>query len=299
MEPMSGKLADAHAPMRDAAFVVIGVPYDATSSYRSGAKDGPAAIRRASYNFELWLLELGIDIEDIPFHDWGDIGEVFSPDALVDAVAEAVREVASKRGRVPILIGGEHNATEGAVRALHEVHPDIRVISLDAHTDFRKEYLDEPRSHACAMRRVSDIVGVGRVAVAGVRSSSREEQEDASELGYAFFTADAVRERGLDAVVDDLLARTGKGPLYFTLDLDVIDPSSAPGVQTPEPWGLTPLDIRRVIDRLAPHVVGMDIMECAPAHDGGQTALLAARLLRHSIGAMWQSRRTRPAKGKR
>lgn len=299
MEPMSGKLADAHAPMRDAAFVVIGVPYDATSSYRSGAKDGPAAIRRASYNFETWLLELGLEIEDVPFCDWGDIGEVFSPDALVDAVAEAVREVASKRGRVPILIGGEHNATEGAVRALKEAHDGLRVISFDAHSDFRREYLGEPRSHACAMRRVSDIVGMGSVAVAGIRSSSAEEQRDARELGYSFVTADAVRERGLDAVVDDMLARTGKGPLYFTLDLDVIDPSFAPGVQTPEPWGLSPLDIRRVIDRLAPHMVGMDIMECAPAHDGGQTALLAARLLRHSIGAMWQARRARPGKRKR
>ena len=299
MEPMHSKLADANATLEEARFVIIGVPYDATSSYRAGAKEGPAAVRRASYNFETWNLELGLDILDVPVHDWGDIEEVFSPDRMVELVDEAVTEAVAVKGRVPVVVGGEHNGTEGAVRAVHRGHPDLRVLSLDAHTDFRKEYLDEPRSHACAMRRVSDIVGVGRVAVAGVRSSSREEQEDARELGYAFFTADAVRERGLDAVVDDLLARTGKGPLYLTLDLDVIDPSFAPGVQTPEPWGLTPLDIRRAIDRLAPHIVGMDVMECAPAHDGGQTALLAARLLRHSIGAMWQSRRARPAKGKR
>ncbi len=293
MEPMTSRLADASASLEDAAFVVIGVPYDATSSYRSGAKEGPSAIRRASYNFETWSLELGMDLADVPFNDWGDIEEVFSPDEMVDLVDSAVSSVVSKRGRVPVVIGGEHNATEGAVRAVHRAHPDLRVLSLDAHTDFRDEYLGQRRSHACAMRRCADIVGVGRVASVGVRSSSADEQREAREVGYAFVTADDVRARGIIAAIDGVLGRIGAGPLYLTLDIDAIDPAHAPGVQTPEPWGLTPLDVRRAIDHLAPSIVGFDVMECAPPHDGGQTAALAARLLRHAIGAIWLARGTR------
>ena len=290
MEPMHSRLADANATLEEARFVVIGVPYDATSSYRAGAKEGPAAVRRASYNFETWNLELGADILDIPVHDWGDIEEVFSPDRMVDLVDEAVTEAVAVRGRVPVVIGGEHNATEGAVRAVHRAHPDLRVLSLDAHTDFRKEYLGEPRSHACAMRRCSDIVGVAHVAVAGVRSSAAEEQADAQELGYALITADQVREMGIRNAVDELLARMGDGPLYLTIDIDSVDPAYAPGVQTPEPWGLTPLDIRHAIDRVAPRVVAFDIMETAPPHDGGQTAALVARLLRHGIMAVHRAK---------
>ncbi len=290
MEPMHSKLADANAPIEEARFVVIGVPYDATSSYRAGAKEGPAAVRRASYNFETWSLELGLDILDIPIHDWGDIEEVFSPDRMVELVDEAVSEVVSVEGRVPVVIGGEHNATEGAVRAVHRAHKDLRVLSLDAHTDFRKDYLGEPRSHACAMRRCSDIVGVKHVAVAGVRSSAAEEQQDARELGYASLTSDQVREMGIVNALDELLARMGEGPLYLTIDIDAVDPAYAPGVQTPEPWGLTPLDIRRAIDRAAPRVVAFDVMETAPPHDGGQTAALTARLVRHAIGAVHRAR---------
>ncbi|UCC93541.1 MAG: arginase family protein, partial [Thermoplasmata archaeon] len=117
----------------------------------------------------------------------------------------------------------------------------------------------------------------------------------AGEEGLAFATADGMMELGLTTVLEELLYSIGEGPLYLSIDLDVLDPSHAPGVQNPEPWGLSPLDIRRVIDRVAPRVVGLDVMECAPRYDGGQTALVAARLLRHAIGAIWQGREGNPA----
>jgi agmatinase len=140
-------------------------------------------------------------------------------------------------------------------------------------------------------------VGVASTAVLGVRSVSPEELESAQDEGLAFTPADRVREDGLDAVLDDLLGSLGDGPTYLSLDLDVLDPSHAPGVQNPEPWGLSPLEVRGVIDRVAPRIVGLDIMECAPVHDGGQTALVAARLLRHAIGAVWQARLSKRALG--
>lgn len=283
------RLADAHSDIEDAAFFTLGVPYDATASFRRGAHQGPAAIRHASYNFETWLMELGLDLEDVPVHDAGDVPEVFAPSEMVDLVDQVVSGMLGN-GRVPILLGGEHNATEGAVRALARCHEDMGVLVLDAHLDFREEYLGEPRSHACVTRRCSEVVGLDRIAVLGIRSLSAEELGAARDGDLAFASADRVVEEGLPDVLADLLGHLGAGPLYLSIDLDVLDPSHAPGVQNPEPWGLAPRDLRHVLDVVAPRLVGLDLMECAPVHDGGQTAALAARLLRHAIGAIWLAR---------
>jgi agmatinase len=293
MEPGPSRLADAHSGLEGSAFFVLGVPYDATASFRRGAHQGPMAIRQASYNFETWLMELGLDLEDVPVHDAGDVPEVFAPSEMVDLVDRSVSEMLGER-RIPVLLGGEHNATEGAVRALSRHRPDMVVMVLDAHMDFRDEYLGEPRSHACAVRRCSEVVGVDRIAVLGVRSASAEELELAQDEGLAFATADRVREEGLPDVLEDLLEPLGEGPLYLSVDLDVLDPSHAPGVQNPEPWGMSPLNVRHVLDSVAPRLVGLDIMECAPSHDGGRTAGVAARLLRHGIGAAWLARTSNP-----
>lgn len=293
MEPSPSRLADAHSDLADSVFVVVGVPYDATASFRRGAHEGPAAIRHASYNFETWLLELGLDIDDVPVHDAGDVPEVFAPSEMVDLVDRSL-SVMLGDGKLPILLGGEHNATEGAIKALSRRYEDLVILVLDAHLDFRDEYLGEPRSHACVTRRCSELVGVDNIAVCGVRSVSPEELEISQDVGLAFAPADRVREEGLDTVLEDLLGSIGNGPLYLSIDLDVLDPSHAPGVQNPEPWGLTPLDVRHVIDRVAPRLVGFDLMECAPDHDNGQTAVVAARLLRHAIGAAWLGRSSNP-----
>lgn len=289
MDVEPSPLADAYSSLADSVFVVLGVPFDATASFRGGAREGPAAIRHASDNFETWLLELGVDMEDVPVHDAGDVPEVETSSRMVDLVEVQVSQLQGD-ARIPVLLGGEHNATEGAVRALAARHPDLSVLVMDAHLDFREEYLGDSRSHACATRRSSEVVGVGRIAVMGIRSMSAQELEDAQDAGLSFASADRVREEGLETVTEDLLESLGEGPLYLSIDLDVLDPSHAPGVQNPEPWGLTPLDLRHVIDRVAPALVGLDFMECAPAYDGGQTAALAARLLRHAIGAVWLAR---------
>jgi agmatinase len=293
MDPGPSRLADADIDLPDSVFVVLGVPNDATASFRNGAREGPAAIRHASYNFETWLMELGLDLDDVPIHDAGDVPEGLDSDGVVHSLEGILPELLGDT-RVPVLMGGEHNATEGAVRVLSSRHEDLRVLVLDAHMDLRMEYMGDPRSHACVTRRCADVVGVDRIAVLGIRSVSVEEMEAAQDEGLAFAPADRVRDEGLDTVLDDLMGSLGEGPMYLSVDLDVLDPSHAPGVQNPEPWGLSPLDVRHVIDRVASTLVGMDFMECAPGHDGGQTAAVAARLMRHGIGAAWQNRDGNP-----
>jgi agmatinase len=207
---------------------------------------------------------------------------------MVHAVETRVAELAGAH-RIPVLLGGEHNATEGVVRALHQRHEGLRVLVLDAHLDLLDEYQGDLRSHACVTRRCADEVGVGNIAVLGIRSASRDELVSAGEEGLAFATADGARELGLATVLEELLVSLGEGPLHLSIDLDVLDPSHAPGVQNPEPWGISPLEVRQVIEAVAPRLVGLDVMECAPTYDGGQTAALAARLLRHAVGAIWRS----------
>jgi agmatinase len=293
MEPGPSRLADADSDLADAVFVALGVPHDATASYRKGAREGPAAIRHASYNFETWLLELGVDMEEIPVHDAGDTPMELSSGEMVDFVDQHLSRLLGG-SRIPVVMGGEHNATEGAVRALSRRHNDLRVLVLDAHMDLRSEYMGDSRSHACATRRCADVVGVDRIAVLGIRSTSLQELEAAREEGMAYASADRVREEGLDPVMKDLMTSIGDGHLYLSIDLDVLDPSHAPGVQNPEPWGLSVLDVRHIIDGVASRLVGFDIMECAPAYDGGQTATVGARLLRHTIGAIWLLRGENP-----
>jgi agmatinase len=286
-------LADADSDLADSVLFVLGVPFDGTATFRRGAREGPAAIREASQNFDPWSMELGLDLGNVPVHDAGDVPDMDRSGDMVRAVEARVAELAGA-SRIPVLLGGEHSATEGAVRALHRRHEDLRVLVLDAHLDLLEDYMGDTRSHACATRRCADVVGADNIAVLGIRSASRDELVSAGDDGLSFATADGARELGLATVLEELLLSLGEGPLYLSMDLDVLDPSHAPGVQNPEPWGLSPLDVRQVIESVAPRLVGFDVMECAPRYDGGQTAALAARLLRHAVGAVWSSRTDGP-----
>jgi agmatinase len=293
LDPGPSWLADADSDLADSVFLVLGVPFDGTATFRRGAREGPAAIREASQNFDPWLMELGMDMGTVAVHDAGDVDV---KDHSVEVVHQVEMGVSELMGayRIPVLLGGEHNATEGAVRALHGRHEDLRVLVLDAHLDYLDEYMGDFRSHACATRRCTEVVGAGNVAVLGIRSASRDELVSAGKEGLAFATADGIEELGLGTVLLELLDSLGDGPLYLSIDLDVLDPSHAPGVQNPEPWGMSPLEVRHVIDRVASRVVGMDVMECAPGYDGGQTAMVAARLVRHAIGSVWKERERNP-----
>jgi agmatinase len=159
------------------------------------------------------------------------------------------------------------------------------VLVLDAHLDLREEYGCTRYSHACASRRILEKEGVRAYASIGIRSGCKEEYSFARESEVSYFTAREVRDKGIDQVLDRALARLGKRPLYLSIDLDALDPAYAPAVGNPEPFGLTSWDLKRVIERVAPLAVGLDINELTPAYDRGETALLAARLAREFVAA--------------
>ena len=277
--PPPARFADAVAKVEDAKIVLYGVPYDRTCSFRGGSRWAPNAIREASYNFESYMMDHDRDLLDVPVADLGNLEEFGPPAAMVEGVRTVSRDLAL-RGKIPIAIGGEHGIAPPAV---HGFERDIGVIGIDAHLDFRNSYLDEKWSHACSQRRIADHVGVDHTVYVGVRSFSKEEKEDLERLGVMYVSAYEVHARGMKWAIDRALQAIDRDRVYLTIDTDGIDPAYAPAVGNPEPFGLTPLHVKEAIGILGPRLVGMDLNEVSPMWDHGQTALLAARLIREAI----------------
>ena len=281
---MSEFFADAEASYNEARFVYYGYPFDGTACFRKGSSEAPDEIRKNSYNFETYLLELGIDLSDISANDWGNLETTDNQDKNEKLLENLVSKIVNE-GKFPIGLGGEHSLTPAAVKAAHSKYPNLAVVILDAHLDFRNEYEGNPKSHATVTRRVSDIVGIGNVRSIGIRSVSQSEITEARSVGLKFIESGwtELREYLVD-VIEDL-----DGPVYLSLDMDVIDPAFAPGVGTPEPFGMTPYEIIQTINFFADRIVGFDCVEVCPSYDNGNTSALAARLTRHLVGAVWQS----------
>jgi len=283
--------ADANAPLKGSEFVLLGVPFDATSSFRPGAKFAPNAIREASWNFETFNLEHRVDLADIEVHDSGNLEDFALPEDMLKEVHSAV-ECILENGSFPIVLGGEHSLTPGIVAALRE-KKDFGIIVFDAHMDFRDEYLNVRNSHACATRRSADIIGPEAIVPIGVRSVSRDEIEDIErnfKERFHYIDAFEVRRIGMEAAMKRALKWISKKNIYLSLDMDALDPAYAPGTGTPEPFGLTTWDLREAVRMLAHRLVGFDIVEIAPNYDNGNTAALGARIVREVIAAVHKAR---------
>ena len=266
--------ADADAEYSSADYVLFGVPFDGTTSFKAGCRNAPLAIRHVSYNIETYLPFYDLEMTDVPVHDMGDMYVECLPDLMVEQVADAVSDL-MKDEKVPIMMGGEHSVTIGAVQTLK---PKWYVV-CDAHLDMQDEYRGSPFNHDCVTARVSETVE--NIVIIGARSGCKEEFEYARE-NYHLYTADDVEERGIRAVLDEISELIGDDSLYLSIDADAIDCCLTPGLGTPEPFGLTPKDVRAVIRRLAKNAVGFDYVEVLP-NDQGQTAMVAAHMIREFI----------------
>ena len=275
--------ADADSGLEEAEYVVVGLPFDGTASFRSGSRDGPDAIRLASFNFESYDSYYGVDLSELDICDLGNMELGADPAYAQETIKEGI-ELLPERA-VAIFLGGEHSITPAIVEGLGRRSGALGVLVLDAHLDLREEYGCTASSHACASRRILEKDAVAGYASIGIRSGSREEFEWAGENNISYFTARQVREEGVDAVLDQALRSLQCDRLYLSIDLDVLDPAYAPAVGNPEPFGLSSWDAKRIIERLAPRLVGLDINELTPAYDRGETALLAARLAREFMAA--------------
>lgn len=267
----------------DAKFVIVGVPFDKTSSFRSGSKLAPNAIREASLNFENCLFEHDMDLSEIPICDIGNLEEFGSSMEMLKNVNEVIKIIVSKN-KFPVIIGGEHFMTPSIVNCFD----DIGVIILDAHLDFRDSYMGNRFSHASVTRRVFDVVGKENLVVIGVRSMSLEEKKDAEKFKLKYFSSFETKEIGIEKIMNKALEIIRSKNIYLSLDLDAIDPSFAPAVGNPEPFGLTPIDIKKCINILGKRLIGFEISEVSPNFDKGNTSALAARIIREVIAIVYK-----------
>lgn len=266
----------------DAEIVLFGAPFDSTTSFRPGARFGSAAMRHESFGLETYSPYQEKDLEESKVFDSGDLELCFgSADAALSDIEKITTEIIED-GKRPIMIGGEHLVTLGAIRAFVKKYPDLQIIHFDAHADLREDYLGAKLSHACVMRRCYELLGDNRIHQFCIRSGAKEEFAFAKEhTNMQLFDF-----RGLEALVKEL-KESGK-PVYFTIDLDCLDPSLFPGTGTPEAGGVTFTELLNAILEVAKtNMVGADINELAPMLDAsGVSTATACKVLREVILAM-------------
>ncbi len=274
--------ADANSDYKKARYVICGVPFDGTSSFRTGSRMAPQEMRAASYNFETYSSFFDIDLIDVQIHDAGDLEVASTINETLEMISVAAEKYV-RDGKLPIMLGGEHSLTFPFANACKNKYPDLGFVVLDAHMDLRQEYRGEKNSHACISRHIIENV-TQKYASVGIRSGNREEYDYVNENNIKVFSAEEVFSKGIKSVIDDIRKEI-KGPIYLSVDMDALDPAYAPALGTPEPYGLTPRDVREVISCLAPKIVGFDLVEIAPEYDSGGTSILGARLVRDFIAA--------------
>jgi len=274
-------------------YVILGVPFDVTSTYRTGARFGPNAIRAASLNIETYSFRSGMDVEDLRLHDLGDLHVSASTEQTLDMLERVVKEILDV-GKMPVVIGGEHTITLGVLKGLDKKASKTAVVSFDAHLDLRDEFMGLRLSHTTFMRRINEEAKPAKIIEVGIRAVCKEELEYAKKAGIDFFTAQHIRKTGNENIARQLKEKLAKyESLYLSIDMDVLDPAYAPAVQNPEPDGIemhTLLDILcGICDK---RLLGFDVVEVAPNYDHGVSAIQAAKVVFEALCSIEKSRRS-------
>ena len=267
---------------KDADIVLFSAPFDGTTSFRPGTRFAGGAIRRDSYGLETFSPYQDADLPDCRVLDSGELDlPIGDPLAALKVIKKRTAAIL-KDGKIPFMIGGEHLVTLGAFGAVAEKYPDVHIIHFDAHADLRQEYLGAELSHACVIKRCHDLVGDGRIHQFGIRSGDRSEfvwssngHTDMHRFGF----------EGLEETVRAL----GSTPVYFTIDLDILDPSVFPGTGTPEAGGVGFMELLNAIMTVcgSANVVACDVNELSPHYDqSGASTAVACKVVRELILAL-------------
>ena len=261
----------------ESKIVIFGAPFDSTTSYRPGTRFASSAMRNESFGIETYSPYQDKDLTDIKVFDGGDLELCFgSPESALNDIENFSAQILSD-GKMPLMIGGEHLVTLGSVRAAAKKYPDLCIIHFDAHADLRDNYLGQKLSHACVMRRCHELVGDRNIFQFGIRSGDREE----FLWGREHVITNKFNFRGLEKLHEIIKNR----PVYFTIDLDVLDPSCFPGTGTPEAGGVTFTELMLAVQTVSTmNTIAIDVIELSPALDqSGASTALACKLLREIL----------------
>ena len=274
-EPWKFAFSAENENIKDDSFGIIGVPFDSTTSYHSGSRLGPIVVREASFGFEKFNSIFNKDLT-ATFYDFGDVNVVpGNCKKTCEIIEDTVNELLDLNLK-PILIGGEHSASIGAIKALAEKYEKLTVVHLDAHRDLAFEFIGEKYSHATVMRRAHEM-GVNLVQI-GIRSSSQDEETFVKST----YNIQTFKNRDVHKHMDALeyYITNIDGPIYISIDMDVVDPSLAPSVGNPTPGGLFISELENIIETLShKNIVGLDVVETASDKLGDATAVVAAKII--------------------
>ncbi|MCD6570833.1 MAG: agmatinase [Deltaproteobacteria bacterium] len=265
---------EANSPPGAGKIRIVGAPFDSTATFRPGSRFGPQAIRDASKGLETYSAIQDVDLKDIEFMDIGDMELPFGdPKPALDIIEDSIEKIISEE-KIPFMLGGEHLVTLGAIRAVTNRYPELKVIDLDAHADLRDRYIDQELSHSTVIRRITDIIGIDSIRQIGIRSGTREECAISKELTSS---------------PEDITLWALDAPCYITCDLDILDPSVFSGTGTPEPGGYSFNELIEILIKLIStlNVIGIDVVELAPLLDpSGISSVVAAKIVRECIIAL-------------
>ena len=266
----------------ESKIVIFGAPFDSTTSYRPGTRFASSAMRNESFGIETYSAYQDLDLLDTKIFDGGDLELVFgNPESALNDIEEMTTKILDDK-KLPLMIGGEHLVTLGSVRAVAKRYENLYIVHFDAHADLRQDYLGQELSHATVMRRCHDLVGDGKIFQFGIRSGDRDE--------FEFMKEHTITNRFDTTGIEKLPELIGNNPVYFTIDLDVLDPSIFPGTGTPEAGGISFKELLNSIDVVSKlNIVGCDINELSPIYDQtGASTALACKILRELMLKMYK-----------
>lgn len=280
-----------------AKYVVFGVPFDVTSTYRTGARFGPTAIRQASLNIETYSFRSGMDIENVKLHDLGDLNVSADPQKTIDILKLVVEDIRTAR-KIPVAIGGEHTITLGIMKGLTTHPKKTVVVSFDAHLDLREEFMGLTLSHTTFMQLINEEIRPGKIVEIGTRGACKEELAYARKTGIHFVTSHQIRSEGTEQITRKIKQELAPfEEIYLSVDLDVLDPAFAPAVQNPEPEGIDLNTLLEIACGLCDErIIGFDVLEIAPVYDQGVSAIVAARTIFEILCQLEKKRKPRRVK---
>jgi agmatinase len=256
----------------ESRIIIVPVPYDATSTGMRGSDKGPDAIMEASVNLEFYDVETASEVHKMGIHTIDPVLEKGSPEALVNAVFHKTSHLLQDK-KLPVIVGGNHTVSIGAVKAFSKYYPDLSVLHLDAHSDLRQEYEGSPFNHACTMARARELAPLVQV---GIRSVSAEELPfiDRERIFYAheLYYNKMLYQKAADKLTENV---------YVTIDLDVFDPSVMPSTGTPEPGGPDYFELMHFLRDVARkrNIIGFDVVELCPSTTNKSTDFMAAKII--------------------
>lgn len=268
-------------PYEEADIVIFGAPFDSTTSFRPGTRFASKAIRGESFGLETYSPYQDKDLTEIAVFDSGDLELCFGDSEKALVAIEERADIILNSKKIPLMIGGEHLVSLGAVRAAYKKYPDLHLIQFDAHTDLREDYLGAKLSHASVIRRCHDFLGDGRIHQFGIRSGEKVEFEWAKEHTDL--------HRFNLSKLENSLSRIRGSKVYFTIDLDVLDPSVFPGTGTPEAGGISFLELLEGIRLVAEYtdIIACDVNELSPIYDqSGASTATACKVIRELLLAI-------------